>query len=349
MNVEAPSVLAIAQEKPPSLCVDFSWMFIGNGIYAGGQFLILILLTKLDRPEMVGQYALGLALVYPVMLFTNLQLRAVMISDSSQHAVFGHYLGLRLLTTSLAVAIVFAITQILSYDRNLTTVVLMVGVAYGVETISDVYYARLQLHDRMAEISKSLIARGLLSVVGLTLAAYVTRSVLWGVAGIALARAIVLFVYDLKSRTQTVAADSDWCSQSETLTPRFDLAPQYKLLWVSLPLGMVMILGCLNSSLPNFFIKTSLGERDVGIFAAISFVISVGNMAVVSLGQSAFTRLARSYAAGNLGTFASLLAMLLTFGAVIGASGMILSSLSAAKSSHSCSGQNTRSERISSP
>src|ERR1041384_1211743 len=189
MNVEAPSVLTIDREKPPSLCVDFSWMFVGNAIYACGQFLILILLTKLVRPEMVGQYALGLALVYPVMLFTNLQLRAVMISDGSQHAVFGHYLGLRLLTTSLALAIVFAITQILSYDRDLTTVVLMVSVAYGVETISDVYYARLQLHDRMAEISKSLIARSLLSVLSLVFATYISGNVLWGIAGVALARA----------------------------------------------------------------------------------------------------------------------------------------------------------------
>jgi len=327
MNAEAPNLPAVRQEKRPSLTVDFGWMFVRNAVYAAGQFVTLVLLAKLVRPEMVGQYALGLALVYPIMLFTNLQLRAVMTSDAHYQVSFGHYLGLRLLMTSFGLVASFVITQSLRFDWNLTAVVLMVGVAYGVETISDVYYARLQLHDRMAEISKSMIVRALLSVVGLALAAYVTRSVLWGVAGIALARAIVLFAYDLSLRTQGLAADSDRRSQTEPLAPRFDLAIQRKLLWVSLPLGLVMLLGCLNSSLPNFFIKTSLGERDVGIFAAISFVISVGNMAVVSLGQSAFTRLARSYAAGNLGMFASLLAKLLAFGALIGASGMILSKL----------------------
>jgi len=79
--------------------------------------------------------------------------------------------------------------------------------------------------------------------------------------------------------------------------------------------------------MPNFFIKQALGERDLGIFAAIGFMVSVGNMAVVSLGQSAFTRLARSYAAGNLASFRSLLGKLLTFGAIIGLSGMIISKL----------------------
>jgi len=325
MSAEAPSLLAVQHAKGPSLTVDFSWMFIGNAVYAGGQFATLMLLAKLVRPEMVGQYALGLALVYPVMVFTNLQLRAIMTSDTRKQAGFGHYLGLRLLTTSLAFLAVFVITQILRYERSLTAVALMVGVAFGIETISDVYYARLQLHDRMAEISKSMIARAVLCVVALALATYVSRSVLWGVAGIALARAIVLFGYDCSERTQGFAENSVWRSQPESLTPCFDRAVQRKLLWVSLPLGIVMLLGCLNSSLPNFFIKNSSGERDVGIFAAISFVISVGNMAVVSLGQSAFTRLARAHAAGNLGAFVSLLGKLLAFGAVIGVSGMILS------------------------
>jgi O-antigen/teichoic acid export membrane protein len=46
---------------------------------------------------------------------------------------------------------------------------------------------------------------------------------------------------------------------------------------------------------------------------------------VVSLGQSAFTRLARLYAASNLVAFGSLLAKLLAFGAALGVGGMIIS------------------------
>lgn len=301
-------------------------MFVGNAVYAGGQFVILMLLAKLLRPEMVGQYALGLAIVYPVMMFTNLQLRAVITSGARQ-THFGHYLSLRLLTTSLAFLFIFAITQILGYSRELTAVVLMVGVAYAIETISDVYYARLQLHDRMAEISKSLIARALLSVFGLAIATYSTSNVLWGISGVALARAIVLFGYDLRGRTHGLRGQAKWFSPTEELAPQFDLRVQRELFWVSLPLGIVVLLGCLNSSMPNFFIKHALGEREVGIFASIGFVVSIGNMAVVSLGQSAFTRLARSYAAGNLVMFSSLLGKLLACGAMVGLSGMMISKL----------------------
>src|SRR6202521_3519228 len=215
VSTEAQSVFAVQQSKRPTLCADFSWIFVGNAIYASGQFAMLMLLAKLVSPELVGQYALGLAIVYPVMMLTNLQLRAVMTSGVRYQAHFGHYLSLRLLTTSFALVIIFAMTQALRYRWELTVVVLMVGVAYGIETISDVYYARLQLHDRMVEISKSLIARALLSVLGLAVATYVTRNLLWGVAGVLLARAIVLFGYDICERTHGLGEQSKWFSRNE--------------------------------------------------------------------------------------------------------------------------------------
>jgi O-antigen/teichoic acid export membrane protein len=327
MSADVPSIFAVPQGKSPSLCADFSWMFVGNSIYAGGQFAMLVLLAKLVRPELVGEYALGLAVVYPVMMLTNLQLRAVATSDARPRTHFGYYLSLRLLTTSLALAIIFAITQVLGYSWELKGVFLMVGAAYAIETISDVYYARLQLHDKMDGIAKSLIARGLLSTLGLAVATYVSGSLLWGLAGVLLARAIVLFGYDIRERTHGLSGHSKWFSRNEELTPRFDLRVHRELLWLSLPLGIVVLLTTLNSTVPAYFIKHALGERDLGIFTAIGFVISVGNMAVVSLGQSAFTRLARSYASGNVAAFSSLLAKLLAIGGMLGVCGMIVSKL----------------------
>ena len=325
MSTEAPSVFALEQGERSSLTSDFSWTFVGNAIYAAGQFAILMLLTKLVRPELVGQYALGLALVYPVMMLANMQLRSVMNSGGRDRAQFGHYLSLRLLTTLAAFAAIFCITRLLRYDWELTEVVLMVGVAYGIETISDVYYARLQLHDRMAEISKSLMARAVLSVLALAAVTYVTRSVVWGIAGVAAARAIVLFGYDTRERTHILRSRTKWYLLNRELAPRFNAREQRQLFWRSLPLGIVVLLTTLNSSIPSFFIKHGIGERDLGIFSALGLTISVGNMAVVSLGQSAFTRLSRAYAAGNVAAFGSLLVVLLTCGAGLGVCGMLIS------------------------
>ena len=325
MSAKAAIALDIQQGERPSLTSDFCWTFVGNGIYAGAQFLTLMVLAKLVRPQLVGQYELGLAVVYPVMMLTNLQLRSVFTSGRRQHIHFSNYLGLRALTTSLAFVIILAVTQILGYDRELTIVVLMVGLSYAIETFSDVYYARLQWHDRMAEISKSMIARALLTVLGLPVATYLTRSLLWGITSIVLARGIVFFAYDVRAGSQGLSGRPK--SPRDASDPRFDLKELLELFWVSLPLGVVALLGCLNSSIPDFFVMHALGEREVGIFAAIGFVVSAGNMVVLSLGQAAFTRLARSSAAGNLAAFHSLLGKLIACGAALGVIGMIVSKI----------------------
>ena len=324
MSTEAPNVFAMQQSEQSSLRADFSWTFVGNVVYAAGQFAMLTLLTKLLRPEFVGEYALGLALIYPLMMLTNMQLRSVMNSAGTQRAEFGNFLSLRLLMTTVALAIAFVITQVLHYDRELTEVVLMVGCAYGIETISDVFYARLQLHDRMAEVAKSMMIRALLSVLGMGVAVYLSGSLLWGILAVVIARCIVLLGYDISQRTQNVAGESKRLL-NEVLVPRFGLKEQLGLLRHGLPLGIVVLLTTLGSSLPNFFIKHGLSERDLGIFSVISLTISVGNMAVVSLGQAAFTRLARSYFHRNASEFDALLGKLLLVGAAIGVVGMIVS------------------------
>lgn len=325
VSAEAPSVLAMHQAELSSLRTDFSWMLVGNATYACCQWATLMLTAKLIRPELVGQYALGLAIVYPVIALANFQLRAVVSSDIYRQIRFGHYLALRLLTTALALTIVFAITRILGYGWELTAVVLMVGVVYAIEAISDIYYARLQLSNRMVWISKSLIARALLSILGLTVGILISRNLLWGIAGIVLARATVLFCYDIRGRTHGLDGKFSGPSQAETLKPQFDLRVQRELLWFAFPLGILTLLVNLNSSIPSYFIKHALGERDLGIFSTIGFMASIGSMAATSLGQSAFTRLARTYVTENIGAFWSLLGILLALGATIGVCGFIVS------------------------
>ncbi len=327
MSAEASSVLAVRQNQRSSLRADFSWMFVGNAIYAGCQFAVLMLLAKLLRPELVGEYALGLAIVYPVIALMSFQLRAVLASDIYRQTQFRHYLNLRLLTTALALMIVFAITRVLGYRLELTAVVVMVGLSQAIETVSDIYYARLQLCDNMLGISKSLIARAVLSVIGLTVGIYVGKNLLWGIAGIMAARAAVLFGYDIRERTHGLHRQSGETSRHEALRPLFNLKAQRELLSFSFPLGILTLFVTLNSSIPSYFIKHALGERALGIFSAIGFVVSVGSLAAVSLGQSAFTRLARAYATENIGEFWSLIGILLALGATVGICGMIVSKI----------------------
>src|SRR2546425_157717 len=67
---------------PRSLRANFSWTLAGNVVYAACQWGMLIVLARLGSPTMLGQFALGLAVTTPVIIFANLQLRAVQTTDA---------------------------------------------------------------------------------------------------------------------------------------------------------------------------------------------------------------------------------------------------------------------------
>ena len=45
-----------------SLRTNFSWMIVGNVVYAGCQWGMLSMMAKLGTPTMVGQFVLALAI-----------------------------------------------------------------------------------------------------------------------------------------------------------------------------------------------------------------------------------------------------------------------------------------------
>ena len=325
ISTQAPTSAA-RQELPvhTSLRTDFSWTLVGNAVYAGGQWLALMLLAKLTKPELVGQYALGIAFAVPVFMLTSFQLRLALASDIKQQTHFGHYLSFRLLSTALGLVIIALVTQIMGFRGQLRWVVLLVGLVQAIDAISDIYYGRLQLHNRMVSIAKSMMARTVISAVGFTVAVCFNGNLAWGLWAVVVARVIVLFGYDIRTSTHNVVAEPKSSFQNERLRPHWNLRVQRQLLWFAFPIGIATVLASLNSAIPRYFIEHALGEHALGIFSAIAFMFSAGSMAVVSLGQSAFTRLARSYAEENLIEFRSRLLSLLTLGAGLGVYGIVV-------------------------
>ncbi len=303
------------QAKPLTLRHNFSWTFIGNAVYAGCQWGMLVVLAKLGSPEMVGKFTLGLAITAPVIMFTNLQLRTVQATDAKRQYLFSDYLGLRLLGTSLGLVVIAAITFMSGYAWETSLIILLVGLAKAFESISDVFYGLIQQHERMDRMAISLMIKGPLSLLLLGMGIYISGNLVWGVLGLIFAWATVLLGYDIRSGIYILSSNS---SQGSKLQPRWHLETLWKLVWLALPMGFVMMLISLNTDIPRYIIAGHLGERELGIFAAIAYLMVAGNMIVNALGQSASPRLAKYYAAGNGGAFRALLVKLVGIGAVLG-------------------------------
>src|SRR3954453_2324939 len=93
-----------------SLRRNFAWTFAGNVIYAACQWAVLVVIAKLTTPADVGQFALGLAVTAPILIFANQGLRDVQATDAKRSFVFRQYLPYRLASVTLALLIIAGLT-----------------------------------------------------------------------------------------------------------------------------------------------------------------------------------------------------------------------------------------------
>jgi O-antigen/teichoic acid export membrane protein len=305
-----------------SLRRNFSWTLFGNIGYAASQWMMLVAVTKLGTPEMVGQFALGLAATAPVMLATNLNLRGIQATDARQEFDFGDYLGLRLLSALLALSVIVASAWLLGYPPQTFAIVVAVGVVKAVEGISDICFGWLQRQERMDRVAKSLLMKGPLALVAWTVSLYATGSILWSVVALAIASGAVLLLYDLPHTWNRASAQC-----GTRLLPRWRGGTLLRLVWLGLPLGLVMMLISLNTNLPRLALERSFGTHELGIFAALAYLIFAGTTVVNALGQSASPRLSRSCLQGDQAEVKGLLRQLLLIAAVLGAVGISVGAL----------------------
>ena len=321
MGIAADTTEVVSQPAHGlSLRQNFAWTVLGNVVYAACQWGMLVALAKLGSPSLVGQFALGLALCAPVMMLANLQLRSVQATDARNEYRFGDYLALRLATTALAFAAICLIAWLAGYRWQTALVVILVGVAKSVESFSDVIYGLMQKYERLDRIAIAMMLRGLGSVVVFALTLWLTRSAAWAVVALAAWWSAVLLTYERKTGGELLKA---FGAADARFAASWEWARMRQLAWLSLPLGVVMVLISLNTNIPRYFVEHYLGEAALGYFAALAYVMVAGYTVMNALGQSATPRLARYYQSNRV-EFRRLLAKMLLVAAAVGAAGILV-------------------------
>jgi O-antigen/teichoic acid export membrane protein len=297
----------------PPLRVSFSWTLAGNAIYAVTQFGTLSALAKLGSPAVVGQYALALAISAPIFMFTNLQLRGVQATDAHNEYQFADYFTLRCFSTFLGVLAVSLIVAIAHYDNATSLVILLVTAAKAIETFSDVIAGHLQKFEQLGQVARALMLRGLASVATFTLTFWITRSLVFSVLALAATWLAVIGLYDFRV-VLSVLNDRVFFRYSTTVLRR--------LVWLSLPLGLVMALISLNANIPRYLLERKLGAAELGIFASMAYFMTAMSLIVGALGQSVCARLSRFFADGDVHHFKMLIGKLIGLSLVLGSVGI---------------------------
>jgi len=312
--------------RPLSLRKNCSWIVAGNVVNMGCQWGRVVLLAHLAGVEKVGMVVLAFAISTPLNVLAYLGLRGTVATDTKGEYRFGDYLALRLITATLAMLVLAAIALASPCAAETAMVILIVAAGELFRSISDIFHALFQQHERMDRMAASLMIRGLLMLGLLALGICWTGSVVWGMLGFPLAMAVTFFAFDLPTGAWIVRAPPhaeikalhETTTRDGRLKPRWNARTLLRLTWLTLPLGIAMMMISLAQSIPRYVVGHMLGLTTLGIFVMVLYVALIGSKLVAAVSQSAGPRLARHHAAGNRAAYCRLLGRLLAVTAALG-------------------------------
>jgi O-antigen/teichoic acid export membrane protein len=307
-----PSVTNLT--RIPTLRANFIWTFAGNVVYAGCQWGMLSVLAKLGNPAIVGQFTLGLAVSAPILMFTNLQLRALQASDVNREREFADYFTHRLLATLLGLIAILVLVPFDDASNTVRMVILLVSLSKCVDCMSDVTAGLLQREEKLKRVAVSLMIRGAGSVLLFALTFACFRNLALSVASMCAVWLAVFLFFDLSNVRALIGRHKSLF--------RFDRKDLWQLTTLGLPLGWITTLTSLNANIPRYFLTRDLGLSEQGIYSSLAYLVIAVGLLVAALSQSVITRLARLFADGDLKQFVRLLTKLSMLGIVIPALGI---------------------------
>lgn len=270
-----------------------SALFIGNVVYSLSQWAMIVAIAKLGSPFMVGQYSYALALTAPVILFFSFQLRNVQATDAADQYHFAEYVKLRVVTSLIAYAMILGVAMV-GQQQSLTLllVILFVGASKVIESISDICFGYFQKHEQMDMIARSMIWKGILSIIALAGALLLTHSLIVGSICMTLCWLGILVFYDIRnvrllmSRLVPVSKPAPFAFKWNRLG---------SLAWLTLPLGIAATLDSLITNIPRYMLQSVGGEEAIGYYAAISYIMLAGGTFMGAMLQATSPRLAVFY------------------------------------------------------
>jgi O-antigen/teichoic acid export membrane protein len=310
------------------LLSNIVWMLVGNVAYGFSQWTMLVVLAKLGTVEMVGNFALALAIVLPVLMFSSLSLRSLQITDALRSYRFLEYGAVRMITLALSLAFIVLFALASHHSRAILLTTVLIGGAKAFEYVSDILYGILQQEEDMSGIAISMLLRAALSILTMSAIVYRTHSLVWASAGLLLCSAAVLFGYDIPKAIADRRAHlrTEFQNLIQYLRELVDVANQkrlWKLALTGLPMGFALMMVSLNLNIPRYFIERRLGMEELGIFSALSTLLLSGSVAINAIGQAAAPRMASAFATGDSRKFSLLLGALIAASLGLGGLGLV--------------------------
>ena len=267
--------------------INIAYTFVGNMVGAFIKWLLLILIVRFTNPEMVGYYTFAIALTSPVMLFANMRLRLRYVVEDDLY--FKDLKKLRLILDVLCTVIIILITVIFLRDYLLIT--LLISISKVLDLRSDLLYGILQKSEDFKVISLMMIGKNSLIITLFGISIVLTKNLYISIVCQIIAQIVWLLL--IENRAQKRINESNYIKSDKKII--------FSIFIAGLPLGIVQLLNSYNILIPRYVIEKYLSLEAVGIFASISYILTIIGIFMNALSQNFIVSVKRDVANNNFG------------------------------------------------
>ena len=296
-----------------SLLNKAKFLLSGNILFAFSQWLILIFISHFSDNEAVGAYTYALALVTPVFMLTNLQLRPIVVAEFNLNSNFNYksYFALRFYSIFLAILASFLLSFLST--SNVWKVVLLLGCIKALESISDIIYAYYNAQGETKLISLSLAIKSLSLILIFGSLLYFYNLLNIGLIGIILIYVLTLLLVDFRN----IGLNKKYFY--------LNIVDFKNIIILALPLGISVMLVALQSNIPRFFLEKFFNLDTVGVFSVFYYFIIVGGIVINSICQFISPKFSILFKENKMHELNKLTIQAWGMAAFLGVSGLIVS------------------------
>ncbi len=252
----------------------------GSIFYYFCQWLLTILIVRITGSyEDTGIFQLAISITNVFQIIACFVPRTFQISDRGEYSA-GIYIGLRLLTSALALVLCILYAAVLRYDGTVLTCIALYMVLKVSESVSDVLRTFAQIRSRMDCEFVSYVVRGLAGTLVFTAVLYWKRDLRWAMLGMAAVSCVLVGLLDVY-----------YAGKFVPVRPESDLPKYGDMVRRCFPVIITTVLITAFATVPRQMLERTYGTEMMGYYGAVSSPIAVVQLLARSLLMPLLSRL----------------------------------------------------------
>ena len=177
---------------------DYFWNTIGVLFQNATTVLLLIAITRINGIDSSGLFSYAAAVAIVLFAFGLWGGRLYQVSDSKREFDHRSYIVARIILAIVMTITGFIFSLVNGYDINKTTIIVILVLCKGIESIADAVYGVLQVNNGLSYAGKSLLYKAIVSMLLFVAIDIETGSIVLGSLAILLVNLLFIVAYDIR-------------------------------------------------------------------------------------------------------------------------------------------------------